>query len=102
MSKARERSGGAKSDDRLMALEVNGERLVIDNRAMTIRERRILRAELAKLPVEPDTQDWVAGGAWIALRRTEPDISYDEVCDSITVGDVSDLEMIEAEASDPE
>ena len=62
----------------------------------------MLRAELAKLAVEADYQDWVAGGVWIAMRRSDPTLTFDEVCDSLTVGDVADLEMVDPEPTDPE
>lgn len=100
MGRGRDRSG--KTPDRLMVIEVNGEPLTIDNRAMTMRERQVLRAELAKLPVEPDQQDWVTGAVWIAMRRNDPALTFDEVCESLTVGDVSDLEMVDPEADSPE
>lgn len=100
MGRGRERS--AKAPERLIVIEVNGETLTIDNRSMTMRERQVLRAELAKLPVEADQQDWVAGAVWIAMRRNDPTITFDDVCDSLTVGDVSDLEVIEPEGDSPE
>ena len=91
-----------KAQSRLMAIEVNGQRVTIDNRSMTMRERQTLRAELAKLPVEPDQQDWIAGAVWIALRRDDEKLTFDDVCNSLTIGDVSDLEIIEPEADSPE
>jgi hypothetical protein len=101
-SRGRERSGGTKTSTKLLAIEVNGERVTIDTRAMTIRERQTLRAELAKLPVDADQQDWIAGAVWIALRRDTPDLTFGEVCDSLTIGDVSDLEYLDSEADSPE
>lgn len=101
MSKARERSGGAKAKPKLMAVEVNGERLVIDPQAMTLRERQVMRAEQAKL-TNPDYMDAVAGQVWIAMRRADPTLTFDEVYDSLTVADVNGLEQVESEPDDPE
>lgn len=100
-SSARDRSG-VKSTSKLMAIELNGERLTIDNTVMTLRERAMLRAELAKLPVEADQMDWTAGAVWIALRRTDPTVTFDDVYDSLTIADIGDLEMVEPGADDPE
>ena len=102
MSKARERSGTSSKLAPPLAIEVNGERVVIDNSTMTIRERQTLRAALAQLPVEADQMDWTAGAVWIALRRQNPDLTFDEVLDSVTIGDVLDVERVEADPTDPE
>lgn len=104
-SRGRDRSNadrGIKPAGSLIAIEVNGERVVIDSRAMTMRERSVLRAELAKLPVEADNMDWTVGAVWIAMRRTDPDLTFDEVLDSVTVGDIADRELVDAEADSPE
>lgn len=101
-SRGRERSGVKSASSKLMTIELNGERLVIDNASMTLRERQVLRAELAKLPAEADSMDWTAGAVWIALRRTDPSVTFDDVCDSLTIGDIGDLEMVEPEVDDPE
>jgi hypothetical protein len=101
MSKARERSGGGKAKPKLMAVEVNGERLVIDPAAMTLRDRQAMRAELAKL-TDADYMDAVAGQVWIAMRRTDPTLTFDEVYDSLTVADVNGLETVDPEPDDPE
>jgi hypothetical protein len=102
VSKARERTKGTKASERLMALEVNGQRVTIDHRAMTMRERQTLRAELAKLPVEPDELDWVTGAVWIALRRDDAELTFEQVCDSITVGDMQARTLVDAEVDSPE
>lgn len=100
-SRSRERSGKAGSS-KLLAIEVNGERLTIDTKAMTMRERQLLRRELATIGVEPDTMDWTAGAVWIALRRTDPTITFEDVCDSLTVDDLQGVEMVDADGADPE
>ncbi len=100
--RGRERSGGGKTAERLLAIEVNGEQVLIDHRAMSMRERQILRAELAKLPVEPDEMDWTAGAVWISLRRNDPDLTFETVCESITVADMAARTLVDPEADSPE
>lgn len=91
--------GGATSG--VIAVEINGERLVIDNRAMTIRERQLVRHELAAI-TNPDRMDWIAGAVWIARRRTDPTVTYDDVCEALTIGDIDDVELVEPESDSPE
>ena len=102
MGRGRERSGAGKAAERLMAIEVNGEKITVDVRSMSMRERSVLRAALAQLPVEPDEVDWTVGAVWIAMRRNDPTLTFDDVLDAVTVGDVLDREPVEAEADSPE
>jgi hypothetical protein len=102
MSKARERTDGASSRaKKLMAVEVNGERLIIDPQAQTLRERQLMRAELGKL-TDPDYMDAIAGQVWVAMRRNDPSIEFSDVYDSMTVADVNGLETVDPEPDDPE
>jgi hypothetical protein len=101
VSKARERSGKSATAEKLMAIEVNGERLVIDTKAMTIAERQLVRGELAKLPA-PDSTDSLVGAIWIRLREKDETLTFAEVCESLTVGDMDAIEFFEAETDTPE
>jgi hypothetical protein len=101
-SRGRDRSGGGKAAEKLLAIDVNGQQVVIDHRAMSMRERQMLRAELAKLPVDPDEMDWTAGAVWIALRRDDADLTFEAVCESITVGDMAARTLVDPEADSPE
>jgi hypothetical protein len=98
MSTGRDRSGIKSKTSKLVAVEVNGERLVIDSKAMTIRERQQARAELALLP-DSDSTDAMAASIWIAMRRTNPALTFAEVCDSLTVADLDDAEFLEDDTS---
>lgn len=91
-----------KADRKLLAIEVDGRTVTCDSRSLTIRETQLLRAELAKIGVEPSADDWFAGVLWITLRRDDPALTFAEVCDSLTVGAVRDSELIDAEADTPE
>jgi hypothetical protein len=103
MSRARERTDGASSKaKKLIAIEVNGETLTIDIKAMTLRERQAMRAQLAKLEVEPDWMDQIAAQVWVAMRRRDEDVTFGDVLDALDVADVEALEWIEAEADSPE
>jgi len=103
-SKGRERSGGSEtaSTRRLLTITVNGEVLTIDPTAMSLRERQHMRAELAKLEVDADWMDQIAGQVWVAMRRTEPTITFEEVLDALDVNDVANLEWVDPEADSPE
>lgn len=97
MTTARERSGIAKPG-RLVAVVVEGERIVIDVRAMTIKERQIARAELAKID-NYDEVDTQVASIWIALRRTRPDLTFAELCETLTLHDVDTSEVLEDDDS---
>jgi hypothetical protein len=101
-SRGRERSGGGKAAEKLLAIEVNGTPVTIDARAMSMRERVLLRAELAKLPVDPDEFDFRVGAVWIAMRRDDENLTFDDVLGSVTVGDMLDPIVVDAEADSPE
>lgn len=91
-----------KAARKLLAVEVDGRKVTVDQRSLTIRESQLLRAELAKIGVEPSADDWFAGVLWITLRRDDPALTYAEVCDSLTVGAVRDANLVEAEPDAPE
>jgi len=100
LSTARERSGITSSAD-LVTIKVNGDPVVIDQRTLTMRERQQIKAELHKLDYPADDMDALMGAVWIVMRRSDPTLKYVEVCESITVGDLSEAEMVEA-ADSPE
>jgi len=104
MGRGRERSGGNRSSTAAapLSIEVDGEPVVVDTAMMSLRERQVLRAELAKLPAEPDQMDWLAGGAWITLRRNDPALTLDDVMDAITISDFYDAERVEVGGDSPE
>lgn len=103
MGIGRDRSGKGRgvNNSGVIAVEIDGERLVIDNRAMTIRERQLVRRELAQI-ANPDRMDWIAGAVWIARRRTDPNVTFDDICDALTIGDIEDVEIVEPESDSPE
>lgn len=91
MSTARERSGITSAND-LVTIKVNGEPVVIDQRTLTMRERQQIKAELHKLDYPADDMDALMGAIWVVMRRSDPTLKYAEVCESITVGDLTDAE----------
>ncbi len=68
---------------------------------LTIRERSKVRAEMKRLGLDEDDQyASVALAAWVIMLRDDPDLTSDEVVDSLT-GD--DLEVVnERDADSPE
>lgn len=102
-NRGRDRMPDAKKRaETLVALEIDGERITVDSRAITLRERQEMKRALADLPVEADEMDWVAAAAWITMRRSDPALTLDDVMDRVTVGDVQDREFVDAEADSPE
>jgi hypothetical protein len=103
-SKGRERSGGSgpSRTQKLLTITVNGNDLSIDPAAMSLRERQQMRAQLAKLEVDADWMDQIAGQVWIAMRRDDPAVTFDEVLDALDVGDVSNGVWVDPEDDSPE
>lgn len=98
MSTARERSGKGTNSD-LVTIKVNGEAVLIDQRTLTMRERQQVKGELHKLDYPADEMDMLMGAIWIVMRRSDPTLKYVEVCESITVQDLSEAEAVEGDAS---
>lgn len=100
--RGRTRSGkGTATDRKLMAIEVNGEHITVDSKAMSIAERQLVRSELAKLAA-PDFMDSVAGAVWITLRRNDKALTFAEVCENLTVEQLEGAEYVDAEDASPE
>lgn len=82
--------------------------IVVDSRTFTMREHRLRRRELTRISVEddlvPDDADVVAASIWVVLRRTDPDLAFDDVLESLEYGAMVDRAPVDvdAEASDPE
>lgn len=91
--------------DAKLKVTLNGVEVVIDPRTLTMRERQLIRSEIAKmvkeLGIESDDQDILCGTVWAVVRRTDPTISFGEVADQMTIGTLSDAEQIDG-ADDPE
>jgi hypothetical protein len=79
---------------------IDGRRVLADARTMTFIERQTYRRKLAEL-FEPDDIDAVVGVLWITMRREEPTLSWEDVADRITVGDVMDAGADELSEPDP-
>jgi hypothetical protein len=98
MSTARERSGIGSSND-LVTINVNGVPVLIDQRTLTMRERQQVKSELHKLDYPADQMDMLMGAIWVVMRRTDPTLTFAEVCESITVGDLEDVEAVGSDDS---
>jgi hypothetical protein len=81
------------------SVDVNGRVYEIDPRHITFGERRRIRVELAKLEGESDGFDFTAGLIWTFVRRVEPDITLEQIMDSVTLGEAVESVIDDA---DPE
>jgi len=98
MSTGRERSGvTASSKADLLAIEVNGEQVLVDPRTLSMGERSVMKRELAKLGYEPDATDSLVATIWVVMRRDDKALTFEEVCDAITVGSLEDALPVPAE-----
>lgn len=86
-SKGRERSNIASAATELLVIRVAGNEVVIDASTLTMRERQTMKAALGKLD-EPDDLDATVASIWIVMRRDDPTLTFEEVCDSITLADI--------------
>lgn len=86
---------------KLLVLQVNGQPLTVDAKAMTIRERQLARAELAKLP-NADHMDFTMASIWIALRRDDKTLTFEEACEAFTVEQLENAEYVDPEGDTPE
>lgn len=80
---------------------VNGEAVEVDQRTFTLAERRASRVALLAQSndddLAPDETDAIAALVWTVLRRSDKDLTLDDVCASLTVGDLAGAETIEAD-----
>jgi exonuclease I len=86
-------------------IKVNGVPVTIDHRTLSIREKQRVGAALAKLKndspgYEPDGLDDLAATIWVVMARTDPSITFDDVCSSLTLENLVEIE--EAEVNSPE
>src|SRR5688572_22182786 len=107
MSTGRERSGKGTSGVPLMTITVNGQVVTIDQRTLTMRERQAVKTELAKLPyyvpgTDPDDMDALAATIWVVMRRDDAALTFEEVCESITIATLEEAEAVEADPLSPE
>jgi hypothetical protein len=80
---------------------VNGDTVEVDQRTFTLAERRASRAALLAQSngdhLAPDETDAVAALVWTVLRRSDETLTLDDVCASLTVGDLAGAETIKAD-----
>jgi len=92
----------------VFVLATRGE-VTVDMATFTLRERAMQRAALAKLGehmrAEYDTglgaDEFLVAGLWLVLRRTEPDLDLVELWESLTMADLTSVEL-PAEDGSPE
>lgn len=102
-SRGRERSGITPADLPVAVIRVAGQEVVIDQRTMTMRERQAMRSALATVG-DPDDLDALCATIWIVMRRDDPALTFEAVCESITLADLADAATVDAgdrDESDP-
>ena len=85
-----------KDDEGVFSCTVNGELVTVDLKMFSGSEqrlwRRTMRTECLDGPEETiadvDRLDAMLGYLWLRLRRDTPEITFDEVSDSVTMGDL--------------
>lgn len=86
-------------------VEVNGQRLVVDPRTFTVREEYLRRRTLEELDLPATGNFLAAASVWIMLRRERPELTLDEVVDSLTLGAIEDSKALRVDedgsADDP-
>lgn len=79
-------------------VRVDGVDVAVDHRTFTLAERRASRAAVLALTdgddLQPDEADALGALVWIVLRRSTPDLTFAEVLESLTVGDLADAEPL--------
>ena len=90
-------------------VNVNGDTVEVDQRTFTLAERRASRVALLAQSndddLAPDETDAIAALVWIVLRRSDETLTLDEVCASLTVGDLANAETVKGDGNqddDPE
>lgn len=81
-------------------VSVNGQEVEVDHRTFTLAERRASRAAVLKMTegddLVPDEADALAALVWVVLRRSDADLAFESVLESLTVGDLADAEPVMA------
>jgi len=83
-------------------VRVNGDDVIVDPMTLTGLERRLMKGVLsvAKLGYTPDEEDGIMAMIWLVLRRTDPTLEFDEVCNAVTLGDLAGIEKVDPSEDD--
>lgn len=88
---------------------VNGDTVEVDQRTFTLAERRASRVALLAQSndddLAPDETDAIAALVWTVLRRGDESLTLEDVCASLTVGDLANAETVKGDGNqddDPE
>jgi hypothetical protein len=74
----------------VVQVRVNGQVVTVDARTLTIGERQAMKRELAQLGYEPDDLDALCATIWVVMHRDDASLTFAEVCDSLTLEDLSE------------
>ncbi len=100
MSQGRDRTLSPKTQ---LTAHVLGRDVVIDPDTLTMGERSQMKRVLAQLGYEPDDTDVLVGTIWVVMRRADPELTFEEVCDAITIADMDKMDaQVGGALDDPE
>lgn len=96
------------ADDTVIEVEYRGERVLVDPLDITGMEWRAIKRHLDLKPkrvltdVEELDFDAIAALVWVVLRRDDPDCSYDDILESLSLRSFADEDEDEDEGSSGE
>lgn len=103
MSTAKERTlaaqGKTKKPAGVLRVVIEGVAIDIDGRTITMKENERAKAALRIAGYEPDFENRAASRAWVVACRTFPELTFDEMMDAMTIGDLQEV-MTEKDADD--
>jgi predicted nucleic acid-binding protein len=90
-ARTRSTSGKAASAKTTLRLVFDGTEVLIDPETATIRDRWRGKEALRALNLPSDDSDlWTAALIWVIATRDVPDLTLDDVLDTVTLGDLGD------------
>lgn len=84
----------------VMKIVVNGEDVFVDPGTLTGTERQLMKRALAGLGYEPDGQDALYASIWVVMRRSDPALTFEDVCDAITFNDLGAARTVDVSEDD--
>ncbi len=84
----------------VMKIVVNGEDVFIDPATLTGTERQLMKRALAGLGYEPDGTDALYASIWVVMRRTDPALTFENVCDAVTFSVLADATKVDQSEDD--
>lgn len=99
-----EAEGRATKPAGVLRVSVDGNTFDLDPRTLTIRENWKARQLLEASEFPADAAHFsTAAAATVIINRTHPDVTFDDVIDALTLGDIIDSsKLVEGDVDNPE